>query len=40
MLSKREYKRMQEELCLWESGALNYVFDLMDNPSKKDFEEL
>ncbi|GMA08760.1 hypothetical protein GCM10025886_19110 [Tetragenococcus halophilus subsp. flandriensis] len=40
LLSKREYERMQEELCLWESGTLNYVFELMDNSSKKDFKEL
>jgi len=40
MLSKREYERMQEELYLRETGTLDYVFDLMDNSSEDDFEEL
>lgn len=40
MLSKREYERMQEELYLRETYTLDYVFDLMDNFSEDDFEEL
>lgn len=40
MLSKREYERMQEELYLRETYTLDYVFDLMDNSSEDDFEEL
>lgn len=40
MLSKREYERIQEELYLRETYTLDYVFDLMDNFSEDDFEEL
>lgn len=40
ILSKREYERMQEVLYLERSGTLDYVYNLMQNSTEDDFEEL
>lgn len=40
VISKSEWKRMQEKQFLEETGTLNVIFDRMDNSSKNDFVEL
>ncbi|WP_157456767.1 type II toxin-antitoxin system Phd/YefM family antitoxin (plasmid) [Carnobacterium maltaromaticum] len=38
MVSKREWRAIQEELYLQRTGTLDYVLDLMENSTDEDFE--
>lgn len=38
MVSKREWRAIQEELYLQRTGTLDYVLNLMENSTDEDFE--